>query len=234
MKIAVSTTCSDGYVIFLEHFIKSILKNNSKFEYDFVIFCDQRLSEQNRNLLLSIYKGFKFHHASYTLYQDKQKAHMKYFSIEMFNLPGYDRVIYWGSDMLCNGSLHELFQVAKDIGGVAMPREKRRYSSPCPFNNGSMIIGNKYIANDTYEKLLDFDNNKPPYNLSDQKLYNNFFKEEIEEIDQKFNVLVSELEFIEWDDMLILHYFHKPTSDTGRRFLNDFDQRLLPLWREYD
>jgi lipopolysaccharide biosynthesis glycosyltransferase len=234
MKIAVSTTCSDGYVIFLEHFIKSILEHNPKFEYDYYVFCDARLSQKNRENLLSIYKNFKFQSVDYSIYQDKQKAHMKYYSIEMFNIPGYDRIIYWGADMICKNSLHDLFQVAKDIDGVAMPKEKRRNTSPCPFNNGSMIIGKKYIANGTYQKLLNFNNMVSPYNLTDQKLYNRFFDKKIEEIDQKYNVMVSELEFIKWDDILILHYFHKPTTNIGRKALNEFDKRLVLLWREYD
>ena len=232
MNIAVSTTCSDGYVIFLAHFIRSILKHNPKFNYDFVVFCDPRLSQVNRDKLKNLYCNFIFHDVDYNLYQDKRKSHMKYYSIEMFNLD-YDRVIYWGSDMLCVNSLHDLFHVAKDIEGVAMPKEKNREDGNYNFNNGSMIIGEQYTNNDTYTKLLDYDNLKPPYNLTDQKLYNNFFKD-ITEIDQKYNTLVSEVQHIVWDEIVILHYIYKPIVPASIGQLNNADKRLFSLWRQYD
>ncbi len=234
MNIAVSTTCSDGYVIFLEHFIKSILENNPDFDKDFLIYCDPRLSQLNRSSLKSLYSNFKFIDINYDLYQKKSKPHMKYYSIECFNQKDYDKVIYWGSDMLCKGNLDELFEVAESVEGIAMPKEIRRSTCQCPFNNGSMIIDKSLINTNTYNALLGFDNNKPPYNLIDQKLYNNFFDGRIKEISIKFNTLISEIQFIDWQKIIILHYIYKPTVNASIKQLNNVDPKLYKLWREYD
>ncbi len=234
MKIAVSTTCSDGYVIFLEHFIKSILRNNPRFGKDFIVFCDPRLSINNRNKLKELYRHFKFHDVQYHVYQNHRKAHMKYYSIESFSLINYDRVIYWGADMLCIGKLGSLWTTAKKVTGISMTKEKRRSDNDMPYNNGGMIIGKKYLNLDAYRKLLGYDNMHPPYNLTDQKLYNRFFAGKIKEIDMKFNTLTSETEFIPFKKILILHYIHKPTVKHSITQLNTYDDRLYSLWREYD
>lgn len=232
MKIAVSTTCSDGYVIFLDHFIKSILKHNPGFDKDFLIYCDARLKQSNRNLLSELYSGFKFVDVDYTLYQNNNKSDMKFYSIECFQQT-YDRIIYWGSDMLCLKPLDELFKIAEDIEGIAMPKERRR-GGTLPYNNGSMIIGKECLNKKTYAGLLGFNTDTHRSHLKDQKLYNLFFKDKIKEIHQKYNVLVSELDFIEWDEILLLHYIYKPVQKIETDQLKNCGHNLLKLWRAYD
>ena len=101
MKLAISATCSDGYVIFLDHLIKSILRHNPEFNKDFLIFCDGRLRKENRKYLTGLYKGFIFKDVDYNLYQEYGKSDMRFYSLECFNQRGYDRIIFWGADMLC-------------------------------------------------------------------------------------------------------------------------------------
>jgi lipopolysaccharide biosynthesis glycosyltransferase len=232
MNIAVSTTCSDGYAVFLDHLIKSILEYNPKFDRDFVVFCDPRLCEQNRIHLKTIYPKFIFKDVDYYKYQEKNKANMKFYSIECFNLE-YDRIIYWGSDMLCLNKLDSLLKLAEDIKGVAMPKENRRGSST-PFNNGSMIVGQEYLNKDTYEDLLNADFSHKPEHLKDQKLYNYFFEGKIQKIDLKYNVLVSEIDWVDWDDIVLLHYIYKPTVDVSIKNLNKIDPKLYKIWAKYD
>jgi len=226
MKIAVSTTCSDGYVVLLDHLIKSVLKHNPKFNKDFLIFCDGRLRKENRDYLKKLYKKFKFVDCEWETYEKNYKGSIKYYSIESFALPNYDRVIYWGSDMLCMKSLDELFEVAETIGGIAMPKERRSGM----YNNGSMIIGKEYLNVATYGNLLGFDIGKFPGHLQDQKLYNFFFKD-VQEIDLKFNTLVSETDFISKNEIVLLHYIYKPTQEYAREFIPDW---AIKEWEQYD
>lgn len=230
MKIAVSTTCSDGYSIFLDHLIKSILKHNPGFDKDFFIFCDARLCQKNRDHFKSLYNGFIFKDVDNTVYEQNHKGSIKYYSIEAFGLTDYDRVIYWGADMLCMRSLDELWIEAEGEFEVAMTKEWRR-GDDLPYNNGGMIIGKQHLTGDTYRKLIGHNVHDKPGHLTDQKLYNYFFAGRITKIERKYNTLVSELEFSLWRDIIMLHYIFKPTTPNGRSRLK---KECLDAWREYD
>jgi len=226
MKIAVSTTCSDGYVVLLDHLIKSVLKHNPKFNKDFLIFCDGRLRKENRKYLTGLYKGFIFKDVDYNLYQEYGKSDMRFYSLECFNQIEYDRIVFWGSDMLCLKPLDELYEVMKGIGGIAMPKEKRRVE--LVYNSGSMVVGTKYLNVDTYmalmKHMLDY------HHLHDQRLYNIFFTD-IQEIDQKYRVLVSECDFVPRDEIIMLHYIYKPTQEHARTHCANWQ---LTEWDQYD
>lgn len=229
-KIAFTTTCSNGYAIFLDHLIKSILKFNHDFNIDFYIFCDARLNEHNRIHLKSLYKNFVFKDIDFSVYEQNYKGSIKYYSMECFRLTGYDRVIYFGADMLCLKSLKELLDIAQTDIDIAMPKEKRR-GGFLPFNNGAMIIGNKYLNEDTFNKLMRYNSVDLPGQLTDQKLYNYYFSGQIQEISQKFNTLISELDFITYNEILLLHYIYKPTTELGRRHIREQE---IKEWEQYD
>ena len=110
-----------------------------------------------------------------------------------------------------------------------MPKEKRR-NGDCDFNNGSMIVGKKYLNEKTYNALLEYNLFGKPGHLRDQKLYNYFFKGQIKEIEHKWNVLITELDFIPEDEIKILHYIHKPNLKSGRE---NIPLKYLDLWWSY-
>jgi len=230
MNIAVATSCSDIYVIYLTVFIKSILKNNPGFNKDFYVFYDAksvyRLSEDNIKLLKNLY-DFKFVKIDSDFYYDHGKISPAYYSFDMFRLSDYDRVIWWGADMLCLKSLDELWEQAEKIEGIGMPKEKRR---PV-YNSGSMIVAKNYLDETYYRSLVSSNYDHIKMLGRDQKAYNIFFKDKIKEIPQKFNVLVTEADFLNFDDIVILHYIHKPKSTQG---LKNLSNKHLALWSEYE
>lgn len=238
MKIAVACSLSNSHVIFLDHFVKSILDHNPKFNKDWLIFYRETdniyrlsLSEKNRKHLLSLYPKFKFIPVDLDQYTKYGKSEVIYYSIELFNQTEWDRIIWWGADMLCLGKLGQLFKFAKGITGVAMTREKRR---GC-WNNGSMIVGREFLNKKTYRELLTFEHGHQRYKKyygHDQKIYNIYFKyPKIKKVHQKWNTLVSEIDFIKKDDIRIMHYFYKPTLDVGRHHLTKWQ---IDLWEKYD
>lgn len=238
MKIAVSCAISNSHVLLLDHLIKSILKHNPDFNYDWHLFCRKgdstyrySLTDSRREHLLSLYPNFIFTEVDLDKYAKYNKDAAIYYSIEMFNLREYDKVIYWGADMLCLKSLDELFEYAKTVEGVSMPIEMRR---PNTFNNGSMVVDKSYLNDKTYKDLLTFEYWNPIYKEfygHDQKIYNAYFKNKIQKAPQKFNTLVSEVGFLRFADILLLHYMYKPTQEASRRRLSP---EHIKLWEQYD
>ena len=229
MKIAVSTTCSDGYSIFLDHHIKSILKHNPDFNKPYYVFCDARLCETNRKHFLKLYPGFIFKDIKFEEYEKNYKESIKYYSMEAFQLSEYDRVVYWGTDMLCLKSLNPLWELCEQPIKIAMTKERRR-GAFLPYNNGGMIIGSELLNESTYNNLMGYDIDSKDGKLKDQKLYNYFFMGQITEIPLKFNTLVSEVDFISWDEIIMLHYIFKPYMDG----INRLTDKQIKVWREYD
>jgi len=133
--------------------------------------------------------------------------------------------------MLCLKPLDELLEFAEKIKGVAMAKERRR---GC-WNNGSMVIGKKYMTDKTYKELLTFNQSNPKYKDyygHDQKIYNIYFSShKIKKVHQRFNTLVSEMGFIGKKDIVIMHYFYKPTLDIGRHHLSTWQ---IEQWEKYD
>jgi len=242
MKIAVACSLSNSHIIFLDHFVKSVLKHNPKFNYDWLIFCRSTenlykysLTERNKKHLLSLYPKFKFIYVDMDNYIKYGKGDVIYYSIELFNQTKYDRIIFWGADMLCLKPLKTLFKFAEGVEGVAMSKEKRR---GC-WNNGSMIVGEKYLNKKTYNDLIQLNHNHIGYRKyfgHDQKIYNIYFsgagsKHTIKKVHQRWNVMVSEIDFIGKADICIMHYFYKPTVDASRRHLTAWQ---IEQWEKYD
>jgi len=227
--IAFSTVCSSGYVDFFSNFLKSILKHNPEFSYDFYVFCDGRLEPDERTKLKSIYSGLIFKDVDNLLYEQHYKCSLKFYSFESFTLSDYDKVIYVDCDFICMQSIDELIETANGVEDIGMVIERRR-GDCLPFNGGLIIIDKKYLNEGTRFELLNSDYNTLHGHLQDQKTYNYFFKDKIRPLHIKFNTLISEVDFVKRDEIVLLHYIFKPNTEAGRSRTADWQ---LEAYDEY-
>jgi lipopolysaccharide biosynthesis glycosyltransferase len=239
MKVAIAMALSNSHTIFLDHLIKSVKAHNPDFNNDFYIFntgvdsfSRYDLAEHNKAHLNTLHP-FIYKAVDYDYYYKCNKWQPIYYSLECFNLRGYDYVIYWGADMLCLKPLTELWQFLETFGDekVGMTIEKRRRDS---FNNGGMIIPGRYCNERNFYEMINLDIFKHDYDHvygHDQKIYNIYFKKhEIAEIPQKFNTLVTEAGFLRQEDIIMLHYFLKPTQENPRSRLAEWQRQE---WDKY-
>jgi lipopolysaccharide biosynthesis glycosyltransferase len=77
-KIACVSTITNDYVLGLRVFIRSILKNNTWFNYDYILLCEESITEENKKALLSDYAKFKFKDISGELIQAIDMKFLKY------------------------------------------------------------------------------------------------------------------------------------------------------------
>jgi lipopolysaccharide biosynthesis glycosyltransferase len=225
--MAFATVCTDGYVKYLKAFLRSIQAYNPLFNIPFyVISSTDKLSQDSMNELRKEYNNIVFKGINEANYEKHGKANCRYWSIEAFTIGGYDKVIYFGCDVICMGDIRELYDM--DVETVAMTREQRRQAT---FNNNCMIINGKLCEDDTYIDLLraDYSDDTTVYG-TDQKVYTLYFKDKIQELEQKWNVLVSESDLILKEDIKFLHYIYKPDHPQGKPQLHQWQ---IDKYEEY-
>ncbi len=223
MKVAFAVSCNNLYTNCLVALLKSIAKNDKDFNYDFYVI-DSGLSSENKDRINSLYANIIFKEYDESTYMKYLKTNLKYRSIEMFNIKGYDKVIQLGADCLL---LNPVTNLVKEECNIGMPREKLRNDM---FSSGIMIIGKKYLNEETYLSLLQADYSHVKMFGNDMKLYNCYFKGDIREINYYYNVMVSEQHLVEFDlkQIIFLHYCHKPQATR-----NKLPKSLYALWDSY-
>jgi lipopolysaccharide biosynthesis glycosyltransferase len=116
-RYCITTITCDQFAIGTEVMLYSILKYNPWFNGDInIVIAD--LSAEYRQRLQAIYP-VKFIHASQALidkidvlrshFTHLQDIHLRFYSLEAFNLTQYDKVVYLDSDMYCAGDIKALF-----------------------------------------------------------------------------------------------------------------------------
>ena len=232
MKVALACTCSTGYVLFLKVLLKSILINNPGKNYPFFVFHHMvglidgvhSLLPSDKDELNFIYPNLTFVSIDPELYIEQDKS-IKYYSLEAFGLEGFDKVIYFGADMLNVKSLDEMVDFEGDL---CMTKEVRR---PRTYNNGGMIIGKKYLSHDLKNELIQY---KQSWSATcfgtDQALIVQYFAGKITEAPQRFNTLVTEINELPIETVINLHYIIKPITHD---FVNRCGVTLLDIWQDY-
>lgn len=101
------------------------------------------------------------------------------FSLECFKLKGVERVIYLDVDMLCLGDLSEIFGCWVPFASVPPGRDRaqkakcaRTFQRRLGLNTGLMIIGEEYLSNSVYERILRY----PSGPVADQNVLNNYLR----------------------------------------------------------
>lgn len=229
MKIAFATVVSNGYAMVFEHLLKSILRYNPKFNYDFYVFYTmtsyRTLAPRNIEYFKKLYPNIIPKSVDCEKYDKQHKTQPKFYSFESFRLNQYDKVIYLDSDLLCRMSLDEFIKDLEKVTRIGMVKEIHRSCS----NAGLIIIDKSFLTDEIYNDLLNFE-----YRLykdefgNDQAVYNVYFRNKIFEINRKYNTFADEGV---GGSTVFSHYIHKPNSIRGRGRLT---ANLLEEWDYYN
>ena len=136
------------------------------------------------------------------------------FSLEIFRLSQYQRVVYLDSDIYCSGDVSALFESSADFlacpdgftygdrirarleqgsGVEYSERYGKRFSHT--FNAGVLSLGARWLGDDTYQALLGLLDHKKwqsygPSKFTDQMALNLFFDGEFTELEAKYNYML--------------------------------------------
>jgi hypothetical protein len=206
-KMAIATVTSPSFVPGTLVLIHSFLKRNSWFNGDIVIITEglkpgqadlfrnfPNISFRNpgNNLLLCLASLCN----ALPAYCKRRKW---FYSIEVFNLKGYDKVFFFDSDMLVVSDLFEIMMLPDDlmacsdlVAHAGKVRDRVSFvRKPISdfigdgaflgksFNAGFIAIGGKYLNESTYEGLIRLVHKRVFENIrthnTDQVVYNLYF-----------------------------------------------------------
>lgn len=228
MNICFAMVLSHGYIDMARVFLYSLHAHGNVNDIPLkIIFCKeghyQTLDKPFQEIVKKFWDNIEFIEIDFKNYENHAKWYPRYWSHEVFNIKGYDKVIFFDSDLLClpNGGIRDLLDY--NVNDIAMCREKNRNT----FNAGLIIVGKRFLNDETFTSVLNHQKN-PEIFGSDQAVYNEYFASNIVEMDRKYNTLVTEADDL--GGIKLLHYIIKPNIIQNR-------DRMMPalfdLWQSH-
>ena len=248
-RIALYTVSNDNYAEVTAVMLYSFLFNNSWFDGDIVIICDNgercRLSDVNRAWFSSLYEKVLFYEANPREY-DKIVLHtremganvlysMLFYKLEIFRGFKYDQIVFLDSDIVVDKGIKELFYNNET---TIMAVEDGLKPLSGYFNSGVMSIPMRYIDRGIFSKMIDLCENYGSDSFSNICSNNGISMDQdiINEVVEDVRIVGEEYNFSPYffgepnNKVKIFHYYggHKPWLDHC-----EFKRGYLPYYRYY-
>lgn len=238
-KICFATVTTDSYIAGTLVMLHSFLKTNPWFEGQIVIIHDG-LSEQSMRWITLLNKDVCFRVIAPVLdnkideivvvYPKLADIRSRFYSLEIFNIEGFDKYLFCDSDILFAGSVQDILQI--DAEFVACDARISHYSpvyfskmlenvggesvSPRSLNTGLFVADKSAVSDEKFRALIRLID-KPTFadkivTMADQIVINAAFSETYESISGTYNYLLSrdgytfEGEEIGVKDAKVLHF----------------------------
>lgn len=169
-----------------------------------------------------------------------------HYKLEVFNVRGYERIVYLDCDTLALDDISPLWDMKKYLEKSLYAVRETADMGVHPFNvdkfnTGVMVVNQPLLCGNAYRRLLEIARSGKFYDGGDQAVINHYLEQEPGanpgELDAQYNVMVLVKKYGQWDKIKhrikILHYTNrlKPwAADHYRDFL--FDAEFKRLWDE--
>jgi lipopolysaccharide biosynthesis glycosyltransferase len=244
-KYCIVTVTTESYSQWTMTMIFSFLRSNEWFVGDIIVISNDLTEETSE--MFAVFNNLiikkpsdrligKVANLSNQIPGFKNIASM-FYSLELFNLKGYKKVLFLDSDMLVIQSVREVLDFdARFVACVescwysGMGRKVDTYEStgswpdPAmfiknPINSGFMVIDEHHLTYENYDDLIDMIeaglwSNKKTFH-ADQLIINLFFKNRITLADARYNYRptnaagIRRRDQINFEDAKIIHYFRQ-------------------------
>lgn len=218
MNAACCSTLNDRYFEGFITFFYSLKKHNPEFNLPYYILNWGELSDVNISILKNIYGNFVFKDINNSDYEGcKYSTRWRVWNIncinrfDIFTLVEYDKLFFFDADMIVLGSLDDLFSTDVDFGaceiakGTEIDHPSKFNKALKSFDGGLMVVGKKYINNDTKQRLIKIALERNW--TSDEPILNVFFdNNKTTFLSKSFNTLTSEITKDNLPDVKILQY----------------------------
>lgn len=225
--------------------IYSFLKNNPWFKGDIVLICKDLPDEMVKDF--NSFGNIKIIEPSQVLLQkadmitDKlpkfKDISVRFFSLEIFRLQGYNKVLFLDSDMVVVKSIEEIFKLPGLFYASAqlcyykgkgrnnetfiaeMKSDDNTEIIESPINTGFLLLDGEILTQNHYQKLIESIRpalwKKNDLTYTDELIINQYFKGKINMIDTRYNYraraarIMKEREGFAFEDAKIIHFYSK-------------------------
>lgn len=228
-NVAILLSLNDEFVPYAKIFLYSLLKHNSTFSGDVILLTDTTLSDDSMQQLKAIYTNLKRIYVQTDDYKNckpltkKWKINLLY-RFDIFELGnfGYDKIILVDADMIVTGKIDALFN-QNILFGVC---KKNPLKDRDIFNCGLMVFSKDILKTTHKHELIKLASNNEWE--SDQPLFNQYMKQYVTFLPQKYNV-TSEVLTDELVKEGIIFHFAGPVKPYGlkKKAENSFNKDII-------
>lgn len=250
-KTALCTICNDDFIKGAQVMIHSFLKFNKWFNGDIIVMYSNKLSslsDDSKNKLRVLYDKIIFRNIDESSYQSainrfvKQKGlHLNFmpslFTFEVFEIEGYEQLLYVDSDILHANSMLDMIKIDGDFivtpAALTYPSKKHH-----DFSGGVFMIRGKMISSGIKDKLLQFSLITHRFKLLDQTIMNDFFKNQSKSwASNDYNCskrCFDDRNFHNFNDKIsLIHYVADKPWNAKRNLKEKNYSKLESLWINY-
>lgn len=160
MKCAIVYVLDETYIKYLKHSLYSLLFNNSKHNFDIIFFYDTEATLiKIKNIIKQYKNNFLYKPVPISSYTKTLNNYNPYYRLEIFTLEEYDKILYLDCDTIICKDISEIFYNNIDFGAVKYLYNTeyfyKIFNLKNFFNAGVLLIGKKYLNQDTYINLLN-------------------------------------------------------------------------------
>jgi len=244
-KYCLATVTSQNYFQWTMTMIFSFLKNNPWFGGDIVVICKDLPPEMIGDLRL--FDRLKIIEPSGDLLKKIdilvneapkfEKVSSRFFSLEIFSLHNYDKILFLDSDMIIVKSIEEIFSLHDSFYASAqlcyykgkgrngftfhteLKKDDQTYFIENPVNTGFMLIDGNILNGLHYSGLCEMLNptlwSFISLNYTDELVINRYFRDKITLLDIRYNYraraarIFKEQENISIEDAKIIHFYSR-------------------------
>lgn len=253
---ALVTVTDEKYFAGTQVLFYSFLKHHPNYKGHFVVIHDDLPQQLQKELATQF--SVQFEQVSKTLKSKLIELAIncpqisnrlqRFWSLELFRLTDYKKVLFLDSDILCKGNLYELLSLKDEFSAVAdlsYYREKGRdrlsfelkssnqeaASLKKTFNAGVILLNQKENPSEVYTGLLNLLNSnvfeKVSSGHTDQYLLNIYFENKVNWLDARYNYILREEKFIidktgiPPHKAILWHYIRNPKPWNLKRLLKN-------------
>lgn len=253
--MAIATVSTPSFVQGTQVLLSSFISSNTELAYDLVIIGDN-LPQVASSFLK--FPQVKFHSVGDRLKKATQKVGeqnkllrnklAQFYSLEIFNLTGYDKVLFLDSDIVCQQSITSFLSYQCDLGAcydrawfmnkhrlydsfyMVDPESsdtRERTMSPS-YNSGVLLVDKVLINHPTYQELIERIDSidwTDTSGVNDQIVINQHFEGRIETLPETYNYITERVGFDrKWsesraDEACFIHFIGHPKPWNFKRIV---------------
>jgi len=209
MKNCIATILDDKYLAGFLLTLFSITQSTKNIDFDIIVLEWGELSDESRDKIAKVYDKVIYKRIDTNLYDkcfyDSTWREWTYncnYRFDIFVLEQYDKVLFFDCDIIFQIDLSDMLAHDVDFGACpANPRKVSQTNKIDGFGGGLLLVGKKYLNNDTRMKLIELALSKPLEDenlntdkwISDEPILNVYFHNKVTFLPESYNLEITKL-----------------------------------------